>query len=103
MGKRKILPGIVAVYDSEELSFLCDDEVIEDMEFTWDDLDDSELLREVADELVEYLDVDDLDELDNPRATVVRKLKKLHKDRGGASPSEDHDDYEDDDDEDDDL
>jgi hypothetical protein len=102
MGKRKILPGIEAVYDSEELSFICDGEVIEDMEFTWDDLDDTELLREVADELVEYLDVDDLDELDNPRATVVRKLKKLHKDRGGTSTSEDDDVY-DDDDEDDDL
>lgn len=97
MGKRKVLPGIEVVYDSEELSFLCDDEPIEDMEFAWDDLDDSELVREIADELVEYLDVDELDELDNPQATVMRKLKKLHSSLDVSSADE-LDEYVDDDD-----
>lgn len=101
MAKRRLLPGIEVLFNEEELSFLCDGEPIEDMEFTWDDFDDTELLREVADELVEYVDIDEIDELQNPRAGVVKKLIKL-RDASGGSSEEDYDEEDDDDEDDDD-
>ncbi|TLN05362.1 hypothetical protein FDZ71_11510, partial [bacterium] len=73
MAKRRILPGIDIVYDSEELSFKCDGEPIEDMEFTWEDMKDPALLAEVAEELAEYLD-EEAESIDNPVAVKKAKL-----------------------------
>jgi hypothetical protein len=77
MARRKVLPTIEAHYDSDGITFFCDDEVIEDLELAWDDLDDSELVAEMADELVEYIDADDLVNVDNPAGTVRRVLRQL--------------------------
>ena len=77
MARRKVLPTIVAHYDSDGITFTCDDEVIEDLELAWDDLDDSELGAEMADELVEYIDAGDLVNVDNPAGTVRKVLRQL--------------------------
>lgn len=79
MPKKKILPTIVAEYDEEGLSFSCDGEPIEDMEFSWEDLSDPELVTEVAEELVEYIDSDELVDIDDPMSTVRRALRQLRK------------------------
>lgn len=95
MAKRKILPGIEAVHDNEGIVFYCDGEPIEDMEFTWEDLEDAELVQEVAEEVVEYLEEDAADELDNPVAEVVRQVKRLRESHVGKKESaEEDDDFE---------
>ncbi|MBI5017072.1 MAG: hypothetical protein HZB55_16495 [Deltaproteobacteria bacterium] len=81
MPKKSILPTIDAVYDGDGLSFYCDGEPIEDMEFTWEDLADPELLTEVAEELVEYIDSDELEDIDNPVAAVRKAITQLRKGR----------------------
>ncbi|TAL18103.1 hypothetical protein EPN96_03030 [bacterium] len=78
MAKRRILPGIDVVYDAEELSFRCDGEQIEDMEFTWEDLKDPALLAEVAEELAEYLD-EDAQDIDNPVSLIKSRLKQIRR------------------------
>jgi hypothetical protein len=78
MAKRRILPGIDVVYDNEELSFRCDGEQIEDMEFTWEDLKDPALLSEVAEELAEYLD-EDAEDIDNPVSLIKSRLKQIRR------------------------
>jgi len=83
MAKKKIIPGIQALTDEDGVVFYCDGEPIEDMEFSWEDLTDSDLLMEVAEELVEYLEDEDADELDNPLDTVVKKIKRLRDDYVG--------------------
>ncbi len=106
MPRKLILPTIVAVYDESGLAFYCDGEPIEDMEFTWDDLADPELLVEVAEELVEYIDGDEIEDIDNPVGTVTRALRQLRKSKVArkAAPDDDggdddpDEDYEDDDD-----
>jgi DNA-binding transcriptional ArsR family regulator len=77
--RKKILPTIEAVCDAEGVAFTCDGEPIEDMEFSWEDLTDPELLTEIAEELVEYIDSDELVEIDNPIRTVSRALRQLRK------------------------
>ena len=99
MPKKSILPTIDAVYDEDGLSFYCDGEPIEDMEFTWEDLSDPELMTEVAEELVEYIDSDELEDIDNPIAAVRRAISQLRKGRA-ARKSEDDDEEEEDLDED---
>jgi hypothetical protein len=88
MARRKILPGIVVVHDSEGVSFHCDGEPIEDMEFSWEDLEDSDLVNEVAEELVEYIDGDEIEDIENPVATVMRELKRLHREYGAQKGGE---------------
>lgn len=83
MAKKKIIPGIQALSDEDGVVFYCDGEPIEDMEFSWEDLTDSDLLMEVAEELVEYLEDEDADEIDNPLDTVVKKIKRLRDDYVG--------------------
>lgn len=95
MPKKNILPTIDAVYGEDGLAFHCDGEPIEDMEFTWEDLADPELLTEVAEELVEYIDSDELEDIDNPVAAVRRALVQLRKGRA-ARKSEDDDDEDED-------
>ena len=96
MAKKKLIPTIDVVYDSEELTFHCDGEPLEDMDFTWEDLDDSNLLLEIADELVEYLDTDDVDDVDNPTQKLIRSLKKLRATIVGAKSDDDEDDLDED-------
>lgn len=92
MPKKSILPTIDAVYDEDGLSFYCDGEPIEDMEFTWDDLADPELLTEVAEEIVEYIDSDELEDIDNPVAAVRKAIAQLRKGRVARKSSEDDED-----------
>ena len=79
MSRKKILPTIEAIYDGEGVTFTCDGEPIEDMEFTWEDLSDPELVTEVAEELVEYIDSDELVDIDNPVKAATRVLRQLRK------------------------
>ena len=79
MPKKRILPTIEAIYDEDGLAFYCDGEPIEDMEFTWEDLSDSELVTEVAEELAEYIDSDELEDIDNPIRVVMRAIRQLSK------------------------
>jgi hypothetical protein len=79
MQRKKILPTIEAACDEDGLVFYCDGEPIEDMEFSWDDLSDPELVTEVAEELVEYIDSDELEDIDNPVQAVRQALRKLRK------------------------
>ncbi|GAB4262999.1 MAG: hypothetical protein Kow0092_13620 [Deferrisomatales bacterium] len=100
MPKKKVLPTIVAEYDEEGVSFICDGEPIEDMEFSWEDLADPELVTEVAEELIEYIDSDELEDVDNPVAVVRRVIHQLRKSkvarRGAAEEEEEaEEDYED--------
>jgi hypothetical protein len=107
MAKKRVLPTIDAVHDADGVAFYCDGEPIEDMEFSWEDLEDPELLVEVAEELVEYIDGDEIEDIENPVAHVVREIKKLRRTRTGekAPPSDEEEDFEpepvDDDDDDD--
>lgn len=94
MPKKSILPTIDAVYDEDGLSFYCDGEPIEDMEFTWEDLADTELMTEVAEEIVEYIDSDELEDIDNPVAAVRKAIAQLRKGRRAARKSEDDDEEE---------
>lgn len=111
MARRRVLPTIEAHYDSDGITFTCDGEVMEDLELSWEDLDDPELVAEMADELVEYIDADDLVNVDNPTGTVRRVLRQLGRtaaatlgDDGeiGLDPDDEphgpDDDYDDDDD-----
>ncbi|NTU60226.1 MAG: hypothetical protein HGA98_04100 [Deltaproteobacteria bacterium] len=100
MPKKSILPTIDAVYDEDGLAFYCDGEPIEDMEFTWEDLADPELLTEVAEEVVEYIDSDELEDVDNPIAAVRRALTQLRKSRTARKAVAEEDDDEEDLDED---
>lgn len=93
MPKKKILPTIHVTYDAEGLVFYCDGEPIEDMEFGWDDLSDPELITEITDELVEYIDGDDLQDIDNPGSVVRRVLRQLKNSK--YAKQADEDDYED--------
>ncbi len=102
MPKKKILPTIDAIYDEDGLAFFCEGEAIEDMEFGWEDLTDPELLSEVAEELVEYIDSDELEDIDNPVGVVTRALRQLRKSKHARKVEEDEEegideDYEDDD------
>jgi hypothetical protein len=102
MAKRRVLPTIDAHYDADGISFTCDGEAIEDMELSWEDLDDSELVAELAEELVEYIDADDLVNVDNPAGTVRRVLRQLSGSRRARRKTGDEvDDLEPDDDTDD--
>ena len=94
MAKRKILPGIHAVTDEDGLTFYCDGEPIEDMEFTWEDLADPELLTEVAEEIVEYIDSDELEDIDNPIAAVRKAINLLRKGRMARKSEDEEDDEE---------
>lgn len=96
MARRKVLPTIEAHYDSDGITFFCDDEVIEDLELAWDDLDDSELVAEMADELVEYIDADDLVNVDNPAGAVRRVLRQLRQTSVARRAIGDEDDDEED-------
>ena len=87
MGKRKLLPGIEVVYDEDGLLFYCDDEPIEDMEFSWEDMADSELVAEVAEELAEFVEADDEADI-NPGRTVLTRLKKLLREHDDADVEE---------------
>lgn len=91
MPKKKILPTIDAIYDEEGLAFFCEGEAIEDMEFGWEDLSDPELLSEVAEELVEYIDSDELEDIDNPVSVVTRALRQLRKSKYARKVEEDED------------
>ena len=91
MARRKVLPTIEAYYDSDGITFTCDGEVIEDLELAWEDLDDSELVAEMADELVEYIDADDLVNVDNPAATVRKVLRQLRQTPAGRRAARDDD------------
>jgi len=104
MARRKVLPTIVADYDSDGITFICDGEVIDDLELSWDDLDDAELVAEMAEELVEYIDADDLLNVDNPAATVRKALRQLRQTPAGrrATAVDDEFDAEDGPDDDDD-
>jgi hypothetical protein len=97
MQRKKILPTIEAVYDEEGLVFYCDGEPIEDMEFSWEDLADSELVTEVAEELVEYIDSDELEEIDNPVQTVRQALRKFRKAKTPKKPPEEEGEVEEED------
>lgn len=99
MARRMVLPTIEAHYDSDGITFSCDDEVIEDLEMSWDDLDDPELIAEMADELVEYIDADDLVNVDNPASTVRKVLRQLRQTQVArrATGDEDDDGFEPDD------
>jgi hypothetical protein len=88
MARRKILPGIVVVHDKDGVSFHCDGEPIEDMEFSWEDLDDADLVNEVAEELVEYIDGDEIEDIENPVATVFRELRRLRREYGAQKGEE---------------
>ncbi len=105
MPKKSILPTIEAVYDEDGLAFYCDGEPIEDMEFSWEDLADPELLTEVAEEIVEYIDSDELEDIDNPIAAVRKALTQLRKGRIARKAQEDEEeedldeDFEDEDEE----
>lgn len=107
MAKKKILPGIHVVTDEEGLVFYCDGEPLEDMEFAWEDLSDGDLVLEVAEELVEYLEDEEADELDNPVDSVVKKIKRLRDDHVGKKETVEEEEFDadaevDDDDDDDD-
>lgn len=99
MPRKSILPTIDALYDEDGVSFECDREPIEDMEFSWEDLSDPELLTEVAEELVEYIDSDELEDIDNPVAAVRKAIAQLRKGRAARKSDEDEEDEEDLDDE----
>ena len=99
MPKKSILPTIDAVYDEDGLAFYCDGEPIEDMEFTWEDLSDPELLTEVAEEIVEYIDSDELEDIDNPVAAVRKAIGQLRKGRAARKSDVDEEEEEDLDDE----
>ncbi|PLX41720.1 MAG: hypothetical protein C0608_05020 [Deltaproteobacteria bacterium] len=101
MAIRKLLPGVDIVIDGDEISFRCDGETIEDMEFTWDDFEDPVLLGEVSEELAEYVDEEE-SSVDNPAASIKRLLKKLVRDNISDGEEEDFDPEDDDDDDDDD-
>ena len=88
MPKKQILPTIEAVYDSDGLAFFCDGEPIEDMEFTWEDLSDGELVAEVAEELAEYIDSSELEDIDNPVKAVSRAIRQLRKSKVAAKALE---------------
>jgi uncharacterized protein YxjI len=92
MPKKSILPTIEAVYDEDGLAFYCDGEPIEDMEFTWEDLADPELLTEVAEEIVEYIDSDELEDIDNPIAAVRKAITQLRKGRMARKPDDEEED-----------
>lgn len=94
MAKRKIIPGIHVVTDDDGLVFYCDGEPIEDMEFTWEDLTDSDLINEVAEELVEYLEDEEADELENPVEEVIKKIKRLRDDHGGKKETAEEEEFE---------
>lgn len=94
MAKKKIIPGIHAITDEEGLVFYCEGEPIEDMEFTWEDLTDSDLLMEVAEELVEYLEDDEADELDNPLDAIVKKIKRLRDDHVGKKENAEEEEFD---------
>ena len=101
--RRKILPTIEALCDDEGVAFTCDGEPIEDMEFSWEDLSDPELLTEVAEELVEYIDNDELEDIDNPVKAATKVLRDLRKkkavskdDEGMEIDEDDLDDFDDD-------
>jgi hypothetical protein len=95
MPKKSILPTIEAVYDEDGLAFYCDGEPIEDMEFSWEDLADPELVTEVAEEIVEYIDSDELEDIDNPIAAVRKALTQLRKGRMARKAREDDEEDED--------
>src|SRR5512133_1249409 len=95
MAKKSILPTIDAVYDEDGLAFYCDGEPIEDMEFSWEDLADPELLTEVAEEIVEYIDSDELEDIDNPIASVRKALMQLRKGRMARKAQEEEEEEED--------
>lgn len=95
MPKRSILPTIEAVYDEDGLAFYCDGEPIEDMEFSWEDLADPELLTEVAEEIVEYIDSDELEDIDNPIAAVRKAITQLRKGRMARKAEQEEEEEED--------
>jgi hypothetical protein len=95
MPKKSILPTIEAVYDEDGLAFYCDGEPIEDMEFSWEDLADPELVTEVAEEIVEYIDSDELEDIDNPVAAVRKALTQLRKGRMARKAREEDEEDED--------
>jgi hypothetical protein len=95
MPKKSILPTIDAVYDEDGLAFYCDGEPIEDMEFSWEDLADLELLTEVAEEIVEYIDSDELEDIDNPIAAVRKAITQLRKGRLARKSEEAEEEEED--------
>ncbi|MEW6486871.1 MAG: hypothetical protein AB1578_03030 [Thermodesulfobacteriota bacterium] len=109
MPRKRILPTIDAVYDENGVAFLCDGEPIEDMEFSWEDLSDPELVTEVAEELAEYIDSDELEDVDNPVRAVMRGIRQLRTSKVARKAEEEereeaddegdlHEDYEEDDD-----
>jgi len=65
------------------------------MEFTWEDLADPELLTEVAEEIVEYIDSDELEDIDNPIAAVRKAITQLRKGRMSRKSEEDEEEEED--------
>ena len=97
MPKRKILPTIDAVYGEDGIAFTCDGEPIEDMEFSWEDLSDPELVTEVAEELVEYIDSDELEDIDHPVKTVCRVVRQLLKSKSARKADEEDEEDEDED------
>jgi len=99
MPKKRILPTIEAIYDEDGLAFYCDGEPIEDMEFTWEDLSDPELVTEVAEELAEYIDSDELEDIDNPIRVVMRAIRQLRKTKIATKATEADEDGEEDEEE----
>ena len=93
MAKRKILPGITVEHDEDGVTFHCDDEPIEDMEFAWEDFDDPDLMSEVAEELVEYIDGEESEDIENPIAKVMREIKKLRRQHQSAKSTEEAAEY----------
>lgn len=96
MPRKRILPTIEAVYDEHGVAFYCDGEPIEDMEFSWEDLSDPELVTEVAEEIAEYIDSDDLEDIDNPVRVVARGIRQLRKSKLARKAEEEESDEEED-------
>ena len=94
MPRKRILPTIEAIYDEDGVVFHCDGEPIEDMEFTWEDLTDPELVTEVAEELAEYIDSDELEDIDNPIRVVMRAIRQLRKTKIATKATEADEDLE---------
>jgi len=94
MPRKRIFPTIEAIYDEDGLAFYCDGEPIEDMEFTWEDLTDPELVTEVAEELAEYIDSDELEDIDNPIRVVMRAIRQLRKTKIATKAAEADEDRE---------
>ncbi len=101
MPRKKILPTIVARYDDEGVAFYCDGEAIEDMEFAWEDLSDPELVTEVAEELVEYIESDELEDVDNPVRSAIRVIRQLARSKVAVKAAEEPDPDEEEEDEED--